>query len=240
MPEKKVKTENENVSSENKVKQPKKKVEKTKAPTEEIKAPEVNLELEELKRQNEILQQQMSALLAGIQMGQGSQNNTIANNKVYLVQSHMLNGVTISNINKDIVIFIPSEVVMEITYDDMFQIMKNSSSKSLFMAGCVEFVDDESYKDFNISNYQKIEYEDIEELFENGTRTEILEKLGVWTKNRTSNDLTHMVFNMIVSLSADFKLDLVSSKTGIVKDFFDYNLEDGVNNLRLFRQYMKK
>ena len=164
----------------------------------------------------------------------GTMNNK-QEEKTVPVKCLELNGVELSSPNRDTIISLPYDVWVDCNVDEVAQILKKISNRSLFEDGiCI--MPEEGYKQFKLKPKVVIDMDKIVALLDSGNEQDIVKELNYLTNDKKNLSVSHLVLYAIVGKSLDGELDRIPrASIETLEMYFGIKLRDCETLLKLFR-----
>ena len=146
-----------------------------------------------------------------------------------------LNGVELSSPNRDTIITLPYDIWIDCDVEELAQIFKKISNRSLFEDGiCI--MEESGYKQFKLKPKIKIDIDAIVELLDKGNEQDIVNEFNRLTNNQKNVSVSHLILYSIVGRSLDGELNrLPRASVEAIEMYFGVKMRDCETLLKLFR-----
>lgn len=238
----------EKVSSEKDTEEVKKPRRKKKAEVVELEKTEATQVKDNDKSEIELLKEQIRLLQEANEAAQKENKRLLdlsarvldtttetKSGKKVLVKCLELNGVELSSPNRDTIVTLPYNEWVECDVDEMNQIFKKISNRTLFEDGiCV--MEDDKLEDFRIKVKTVIDMDKIAKLLDEGIESNIIKELNKLTDGKKKESVSHLILYAIVGkmIDGDFAR-IPRSSIDALEMYFGVKLRDIEVLLKIFR-----
>lgn len=131
----------------------------------------------------------------------------------------MLQGIGLTSDDGTVYISLSFDDVQSLTINEMKKLFRRAYIKRLFEDGICYFVDEESYKLFNIRKHKDLSEEALVSLLTSGSVNDIIKELDVITENKRNSNVLNCVIYRICNMI----------RKGQLKDW-DYYIRKGIES----------
>lgn len=131
----------------------------------------------------------------------------------------MLQGIGLTSDDGTVYISLSFDDVQSLTINEMKKLFRRAYIKKLFEDGICYFVDEESYKLFNIRKHKDLSEEALVSLLTSGSVNDIIKELDVITENKRNSNVLNCVIYRICNMI----------RKGQLKDW-DYYIRKGIES----------
>lgn len=156
--------------------------------------------------------------------------------KTVMVKCLELNGVELSSPNGDTTISLPYDTWVDCDVNELNQIFKKVSNRTLFEDGiCI--MEDGALEQFRIKAKVVVDMDKIAQLLDEGVESKIIKELDRLTNNKRKSSVSHLILYAIVGKMLDGELDRIPrSATESLETYFGVKLKNVETLLKIFRQ----
>lgn len=196
-----------------------KKVEEIKK-VEEVKS-EVNNEPSEVELLKAQIEEMKKAMAEMTKKASEPSNSIIVKEAEDEVEigCRMLQGIGLTSDDGTVYISLSFDDVQSLTINEMKKLFRRAYIKRLFEDGICYFVDEESYKLFNIRKHKDLSEEALVSLLTSGSVNDIIKELDVITENKRNSNVLNCVIYRICNMI----------RKGQLKDW-DYYIRKGIES----------
>lgn len=201
-------------------------------------------ELELLREQIRLLQESINAkdaenkrlLELSARVLDNTDGGVAKEKRTFPVKCLELNGVELSSPNRDTVITLPYDVWVDCDADELAQVFKKISNRTLFEDGiCI--MGNDGCANFKIKPKVVIDIDAIVKLLDDGDEQALITELNKLTNNQKKASVSHLILYAIVGKSLDGELNrMPRASLEALEMYFGVKLRDCETLLKLFRE----